>query len=108
LWTNRGPWVDVCTQGVGLLSTYVMGRFPTGPGQAEDFTGHPWARWSGTSFAAPLVAAEIARRVRAARDAGAAISADQARRDLLAALSPVPGHPDLGLLYAPPTDPRGI
>ncbi|MEZ5116204.1 MAG: S8/S53 family peptidase [Candidatus Nanopelagicales bacterium] len=105
-WTNRGPWVDVCTQGVDLVSTYVEGVYPTGPTTSEDFTRHAWARWSGTSFAAPLVAAELARRVVEGRAQGQPVSADQARRDLLASLSPVPGHPELGLLYEPPVDPR--
>jgi Subtilase family len=72
--SNYGPWVDACAPGVGLLSTFVDHDGPMVPNEVltqclgqlggEDrmpagrFTG--WARWSGTSFAAPVVAAEIA------------------------------------------------
>jgi subtilisin family serine protease len=72
--SNFGPWVDACAPGVGLLSTFVDHDGPLVPNEVltqcrgqlggEDrmpagrFTG--WARWSGTSFAAPVVAAEIA------------------------------------------------
>jgi hypothetical protein len=52
--------VDVWTLGERLLSTYVFGDFETEPGVTEHFDG--WATWSGTSFAAPLITAEIARR----------------------------------------------
>jgi subtilisin family serine protease len=50
--TNWGPWVDACAPGVDVVSTFFEadGTFPT--------TG--WARWSGTSFSAPKVAAAIA------------------------------------------------
>lgn len=51
--SNYGSWVDVYARGVGLISTYVNGH---------GFSG--WARWSGTSFAAPQVAAEIASLAR--------------------------------------------
>jgi hypothetical protein len=72
--SNYGPWVDACAPGVGLLSTFVDHDGPLVPNEVltqclgqlggEDrmpagrFTG--WARWSGTSFAAPVVAGEIA------------------------------------------------
>jgi subtilisin family serine protease len=50
--SNWGPWVDACAPGVDVVSTFFEpdGTFAT--------TG--WARWSGTSFAAPKVAAAIA------------------------------------------------
>ena len=60
--SNRGPWVDACAHGVKVLSTFVefaerdIGETVT----PQAFTG--WARWSGTSFAAPLVAARIIQR----------------------------------------------
>ncbi len=110
-WSNYGPWVDVCTLGAGLLSTYVLGPYPTGPSTSQDFTGpHPFARWSGTSFAAPLVAAEIARRVLEDAEMGAAptgpLTADGAWRDLQSELVRLPSGRPVGLLYWPPVDPR--
>lgn len=51
-WSNKGPWVDMAAPGSDIVSTYVThADFPTG-----------FARWSGTSFAAPFVAAAIAAR----------------------------------------------
>lgn len=46
--SNLGSWVDVAAPGAGVISTYV-----TFPG----FNG--WAKWSGTSFAAPVVTGRI-------------------------------------------------
>ncbi len=46
--SNFGIHVDVCAPGAGLVSTF--------PGDREG----EYARWSGTSFAAPLAAAEAA------------------------------------------------
>jgi hypothetical protein len=49
-WSNTGPWITLAAPGADVLSTYVHHEgFPDG-----------WARWSGTSFAAPYVAAAIA------------------------------------------------
>jgi hypothetical protein len=59
--TNRGEWVTVGTLGENIVSEYPLGRFQLGPQVFEEFT-RPFARWSGTSFAAPILAAEIARR----------------------------------------------
>ncbi len=110
-WSNFGPWVDVCAPGVGLLSTYVAGTYETSPGATETFdVPAPSARWSGTSFAAPLVAAEIARRVREDADTGTLpsgpLTADQAWRDLQAELERVDSDRAVGLEYWPPVDPR--
>ncbi|HVF32834.1 MAG TPA: S8 family serine peptidase [Acidimicrobiales bacterium] len=62
--SNYGPWVRACAPGVDVVS-----RFFTGfDGHAAPSSGGPdpdhlegWATWSGTSFAAPLVAAALAR-----------------------------------------------
>lgn len=51
--SNYGPWVDVSVVGAGVLSTFL-----DFDGPKEEFRG--WARWSGTSFAAPRVAGAIA------------------------------------------------
>ena len=55
-WSNTGAWVSMAAPGSDITSTYVThGEFTSGV-----------ARWSGTSFAAPRVAAEIAERHAAA------------------------------------------
>jgi subtilisin family serine protease len=62
--SNWGPWVDCCAIGAGVRSTYIrwQGRVEDEhPDVIEDFEG--WARWEGTSFAAPKVSAAIAREV---------------------------------------------
>ncbi len=61
--SNSGEWVDVCTVGEDVTGPYGWGLF-------EEVQGHPtpiqgWASWSGTSFAAPLVAGVIASRAAA-------------------------------------------
>ena len=89
--SNYGSWVDVWAPGVDLASTYVQGHWLTSD---EDVTFDQWAAWSGTSFAAPLVAAEVARRTVNG-------SARAALHGLMADLPSVPG---LGLVYGPPTN----
>ncbi|HEV7657079.1 MAG TPA: S8/S53 family peptidase [Mycobacteriales bacterium] len=63
--TNRGPWVRACAAGVDVESTFfnwANGTEPRNPVEDPDlFTGR--ARWSGTSFATPLVAARLAKLV---------------------------------------------
>lgn len=95
--TNHGPWVDCCAPGVDLRSSYVRGEWQAHDGP-RSFKG--FARWSGTSFAAPLVAAEIARRVALS---GGTRSAREVADDLMAEL-PQSSWPGLGLRYEPPLD----
>jgi hypothetical protein len=63
--TNYGPWVRACTLGVDVVSSFFDGFNGAEPvvdgDDADDF--HGWARWSGTSFAAPRVVAALARGV---------------------------------------------
>jgi hypothetical protein len=63
--TNYGPWVRACTLGVDVLSTFFdnfNGAEPPVDGaDPDDFRG--WARWSGTSFAGPIVVAALAQAV---------------------------------------------
>lgn len=63
--TNFGPWVRACAPGVDIVSLFFEGFNGAGPPERnydpDRFSG--WARWSGTSFAAPRVAAELARAV---------------------------------------------
>jgi Subtilase family len=63
-WSNHGSWVNVSTQGEGIVSTYVVGTEANDPDAdgPETFEGpHPWALWTGTSFAAPQIAGLLAR-----------------------------------------------
>lgn len=63
--SNFGPWVDACADGERLLSMFAEGTVQSdadGSGQPDVFAT-PYAYWSGTSFAAPQVAAAIAARM---------------------------------------------
>jgi len=61
-WSNRGFWVDCSAVGEGVLSTYVQGEeAPELDPSPDTFGADAWAVWSGTSFAAPQVAAAVAR-----------------------------------------------
>jgi subtilisin family serine protease len=72
--TNHGNWVQTCAPGVDVLAPFFdyaaagsgdpAKARPTGGDDNElqpDESG--WARWSGTSFAAPIVAGALARRI---------------------------------------------
>jgi subtilisin family serine protease len=67
LWehSNAGDWVDACARGVALTGRFVKGvenpKYEE-PGRAVDqwLDDENYATWTGTSFAAPLVAAQIA------------------------------------------------
>jgi hypothetical protein len=61
--SNWGPWLDCCARGEYVLSTYIDYSGPIEGEPDATFTG--WARWQGTSFAAPKVAAAIAAAVAA-------------------------------------------
>lgn len=87
--SNFGPWVDCATVGERVFGPYVIGAGgPLSDGAQPAFRG--WARWSGTSFAAPyvagLVAATIAAGTTSARLAAATVLAGG-----------VPLAPELGL-----------
>ncbi len=64
--SNWGEWCDCCTRGEHVHSTFIDWQ---GPVEGEPITEvehfHGWARWNGTSFAAPKVSAAIARQVAA-------------------------------------------
>lgn len=63
-YSNRGPWVDVYARGSDVVNAY-----PDGVYHYEESTLPPvtfdsgLARWSGTSFATPLVAGLVAARM---------------------------------------------
>jgi Subtilase family len=64
--SNYGPWVRASSLGVDVVSCFFEWNGarprPGEPVDRDDFS-HAWATWSGTSFAAPHVAALIARRM---------------------------------------------
>ena len=64
-WSNYGPWVDACAPGTDLVSSFFAwfdGDLPRINGiDSDDFD--EWATWSGTSFAAPVVVAALAREM---------------------------------------------
>lgn len=68
--SNWGQWCDCCTRGEDVYSTFINWDGPI-EGEPltdiEHFAG--WARWDGTSFAAPKVSAAIARLVAAGDEA---------------------------------------
>lgn len=61
-WSTHGSWVTCSTVGVSVVSTFVTGEEDPqlDPEGAEKFGDNAWASWTGTSFAAPQVAARIA------------------------------------------------
>jgi thermitase len=62
-WSNTGPWVSLTAPGSDITSTYVThDGFPTG-----------FARWSGTSFSVPYVAAAVAASHQAGETVGSAV-----------------------------------
>lgn len=67
--SNTGEWVDAAAPGVDVVSSHVHLR-TSNNGEPRRYG---FARWSGTSFAAPRVAAEVAAELHAGHEpAGAA------------------------------------
>lgn len=75
--TNYGPWVRACAPGVGRTSLFFDGFNGAGPPEKDYDPDHfqGWARWSGTSFAAPVVVAASAREIAAGATARDAVKA---------------------------------
>lgn len=63
-YSNHGPWVRACAPGTHLTSAFhtFNGAHPSDAGADPD-EFEEWAHWTGTSFAAPIVAAALARHI---------------------------------------------
>ena len=77
--SNHGSWVDAWAPGQDVASSFVTfdGPAEDAPGADIDpdcFSGY--AQWSGTSFAAPRVAAELARRAQEDKVSARAVLAE--------------------------------
>jgi hypothetical protein len=59
-YSNYGPWVDLCARG-DWTGPYVAGMLCPPGDPALSFVG--WARWQGTSFAAPYTIGRMAEMV---------------------------------------------
>lgn len=60
--SNFGGWVDACAPGIDVVSTF-FDDFDEVLHDTVTRRFRQWARWSGTSFSAPKVAAAIAREM---------------------------------------------
>jgi hypothetical protein len=93
--SNYGPAVNVYALGEGIVNAFAVGQYryhepPKLPARQDFLT--PLARWSGTSFSAPIVSGMIAARMGQTGES----SADAAQALLLeAAQNPVHGRPAL-------------
>jgi hypothetical protein len=67
-YSNHGSWVRACAPGTDLVSAFFrfdgkMDLRPM-PGSSDPDKFEHWARWTGTSFAAPVVAAALLRHMK--------------------------------------------
>ncbi|MDH4078067.1 MAG: S8/S53 family peptidase, partial [Acidimicrobiia bacterium] len=65
--SNFGPWVKACAPGVDIVSKFFYRESPADPpppipADADGAQFHGWARWSGTSFSAPIVIGALLQR----------------------------------------------
>jgi subtilisin family serine protease len=61
VFSNFGPWVDACAPAVDVVSTFFTSFDERDHDGAVLSRYRGWARWSGTSFAAPKIAGLIAQ-----------------------------------------------
>jgi subtilase family protein len=92
--SNYGDWVNVYTLGEGLVNAFATGEYtyqePPKRPATQVFRGS--ARWSGTSFAAPMVAGLIAAQMASTGASAAAATQavlDQASQQAIPGVGPV-------------------
>jgi len=104
-YSNFGVNADVYAPGTALVNAYARGRYrcvqPPNAGTVRHFRGR--ARWSGTSFATPVVAGLVAARM-AAHDE----TAPQALESLLACAATSHDLPGTGPTLAPEYPDLGV
>ncbi len=61
--TNRGWWVDACAVGTDVEGAFLTADHLHFPHTSDPRSFEGFARWSGTSFTAPLVAGAVAARI---------------------------------------------
>src|SRR5215472_12255956 len=62
-YSNRGPWVNVYAPGDDIINAYPRLKYRTFVNGDIRDTSAGVVKWSGTSFAAPIVAGLIAARI---------------------------------------------
>ena len=66
--SNHGSWVRACAPGTDLVSAFYQNfdgaALPYTPGSPDPDCFEGWARWTGTSFAAPVVVSALLREMR--------------------------------------------
>ena len=97
LFSNFGPWVNVSAPGEGLVNAFAVGDYVCNEGglKGKPRTFKGLARWSGTSFAAPMVAGMIAARM-----SGTGRKAPEAADELMRIAS-ANSHPGIGPVLVP-------
>jgi hypothetical protein len=87
-WTTHGDFVNISTVAEGIASTYVKGTEDTVVENPPDtYALNAFAVWSGTSFAAPQITAEVAKICLANN-----VKPTLAIQTLLASGTPIPGY----------------
>jgi hypothetical protein len=69
VYSNYGSWVNACAPGTDLVSAFYKNfngkmELPPMPGSGDPDNFESWVRWTGTSFAAPVVTSALLREMK--------------------------------------------